>query len=257
MRRCWKRTGAASPKPRMDEIALASMEKDRPSLIFLDLLMPVMDGFEFADRVRRTSGLAHDSYRSGDRSRPHLCRAKAAQRLCRDDSPEGWPLEGGAARVRCAMHWTTAPCAVWQPYDIHLKHMPKILLVEDNEMNRDMLSRRLQRRGYEVLIAVDGQKGSRWRRAETPDLILMDMSLPVIDGWEATRTLKAADGTRAHSGDRTHGACDVDRSRKGASRRAATTTTRSRSSCRGCSRKMEALIGRPASSRQRARLSHE
>lgn len=74
--------------------------------------------------------------------------------------------------------------------------MPKILLVEDNEMNRDMLSRRLQRRGYEVIIAVDGERGVAMAKSEAPDLILMDMSLPVIDGWEATRTLKAAPETR-------------------------------------------------------------
>lgn len=71
----------------------------------------------------------------------------------------------------------------------------RILLVEDNEMNRDMLSRRLQRRGYEVIIAVDGQQGVGMAKSEAPDLILMDMSLPVIDGWEATRTLKAAPET--------------------------------------------------------------
>ena len=70
--------------------------------------------------------------------------------------------------------------------------MPKLLYVEDNEMNRDMLSRRLQRRGYEVLIAVDGEQGIAQAAAERPDLILMDMSLPVVDGWEATRRLKAA-----------------------------------------------------------------
>jgi len=72
----------------------------------------------------------------------------------------------------------------------------KILLVEDNEMNRDMLSRRLQRRGYEVIIAVDGQRGVAMAQSEAPDVILMDMSLPVIDGWEATRTLKAAAETK-------------------------------------------------------------
>ena len=75
--------------------------------------------------------------------------------------------------------------------------MPRILLVEDNEMNRDMLSRRLQRRGYDVVIAVDGQLGIEMARSESPDLILMDMSLPVVDGWQATRTLKAAEETRA------------------------------------------------------------
>lgn len=74
--------------------------------------------------------------------------------------------------------------------------MPKILLVEDNEMNRDMLSRRLQRRGFEVLIAGDGEQGVTLAAAEKPDLILMDMSLPVLDGWEATRRIKAAPDTR-------------------------------------------------------------
>ncbi len=69
--------------------------------------------------------------------------------------------------------------------------MAKILLVEDNEMNRDMLSRRLQRRGYDVVMALDGQQGVEMAGAEMPDLILMDMSLPVMDGWEATRRLKA------------------------------------------------------------------
>lgn len=74
--------------------------------------------------------------------------------------------------------------------------MARILLVEDNEMNRDMLSRRLIRRGFEVIIAVDGAEGIRLAEAERPDLVLMDMSLPEIDGWEATRRLKASDATR-------------------------------------------------------------
>lgn len=74
--------------------------------------------------------------------------------------------------------------------------MKKILLVEDNEMNRDMLSRRLARKGYEVEIAVDGQQGVEMAQASAPDLILMDMSLPVLDGWEATRRLKDSDATR-------------------------------------------------------------
>ena len=69
--------------------------------------------------------------------------------------------------------------------------MSKLLLVEDNEMNRDMLSRRLTRRGYEVVIAVDGEEGLTLAGTECPDLILMDMSLPILDGWEATRRLKA------------------------------------------------------------------
>jgi CheY-like chemotaxis protein len=75
--------------------------------------------------------------------------------------------------------------------------MAKILLVEDQEMNRDMLSRRLKKRGYDVAIAVDGAEGVEKARSEAPDLILMDMSLPVMDGWEATRTLKGDEATRA------------------------------------------------------------
>ena len=74
--------------------------------------------------------------------------------------------------------------------------MYKILLVEDNEANRDMLSRRLMRRGYEVVIAIDGERGLALAGSEMPDLILMDMSLPLLDGWEVTRRLKAAPATR-------------------------------------------------------------
>jgi CheY-like chemotaxis protein len=74
--------------------------------------------------------------------------------------------------------------------------MPKVLLVEDSEESRDGLARHLRRKGYETLIAVDGRQGLDVARAEAPDLILMDMSLPVLDGWEATRQLKAAPETR-------------------------------------------------------------
>ena len=74
--------------------------------------------------------------------------------------------------------------------------MPKILLVEDNELNRDMLSRRLERKGYSVAMAVDGQQGVDMAASEAPDLILMDMSLPVLDGWEATRRIKTDERTR-------------------------------------------------------------
>jgi CheY-like chemotaxis protein len=71
--------------------------------------------------------------------------------------------------------------------------MTTILIVEDNELNRDMLSRRLQRRGYDVLLAVDGEDGLDVARANAPDLVLMDMSLPTVDGWEATRRMKSDD----------------------------------------------------------------
>ncbi|OCQ97895.1 two-component system response regulator [Oscillatoriales cyanobacterium USR001] len=73
--------------------------------------------------------------------------------------------------------------------------MAKILLVEDNEMNRDMLSRRLARKGHEVFIAIDGAEGVEMARSKAPDLILMDMSLPVLDGWQATREIKATPET--------------------------------------------------------------
>jgi len=75
--------------------------------------------------------------------------------------------------------------------------MAKILLVEDNEENRDMLSRRLTRRGYKVVIAMDGEQGVTMAQSEVPDLILMDMDLPVLNGWEAARQLKAASATQA------------------------------------------------------------
>ncbi len=73
--------------------------------------------------------------------------------------------------------------------------MAKILLVEDNELNRDMLSRRLARRGYDVVLAADGQQGIDRATSDNPDLILMDLSLPVVDGWAATRQIKAGPGT--------------------------------------------------------------
>ncbi len=102
--------------------------------------------------------------------------------------------------------------------------MSKLLLIEDNEMNRDMLSRRLTRKGYQVSVAIDGQAGIDSARADRPDLILMDMNLPIVDGWEATRRLREMPETRhipiialtahAMSGDRdralAHGCDDYD-----------------------------------------------
>ena len=75
--------------------------------------------------------------------------------------------------------------------------MAKLLLVEDNEMNRDMLSRRLERKGFQIVMAIDGQQGVDMAQSESPDLILMDMSLPILDGWEATRRIKAEPKTSA------------------------------------------------------------
>lgn len=74
--------------------------------------------------------------------------------------------------------------------------MAKLLLVEDNEMNRDMLTRRLQRRGYQIVVALNGQEAVALASSEAPDLILMDMSLPILDGWQATRAIKGAEATR-------------------------------------------------------------
>ena len=75
--------------------------------------------------------------------------------------------------------------------------MARILLVEDNEMNRDMLSRRLERRGYEIVMALDGEQGVEMAQSAKPDLILMDMSLPAMDGWEATRRIRASVATKS------------------------------------------------------------
>ena len=87
--------------------------------------------------------------------------------------------------------------------------MPKILLVEDNEMNRDMLSRRLERMKFEVVMAFDGQAGVNMSVSENPDLILMDLSLPVIDGWEATRRIKGQFSDQDHPTHRSHRPCDA------------------------------------------------
>ena len=75
--------------------------------------------------------------------------------------------------------------------------MPKILVVEDNEMNRDMLTRRLERRGYDVIVSADGEEGISKAQSDHPDLVLMDMDLPILDGWEAARRLKAAAETQS------------------------------------------------------------
>ena len=115
--------------------------------------------------------------------------------------------------------------------------MPKILLVEDNEMNRDMLSRRLQRKGYQVVLAVDGRSGVEMTQTQAPDLVLMDMSLPVLDGWEATRRLKADAATRHIPVIALTAHAMVERPRKSASKPAATTMTPSPSSCLVCSPK--------------------
>jgi CheY-like chemotaxis protein len=90
----------------------------------------------------------------------------------------------------------TQQAAMWFLYE-GSEDMAKLLLVEDNEYNRDMLVRRLNKKGFEVIVAVDGAEGVAKARSEKPDLILMDMHLPVLDGWEATKQLKDAEDTRS------------------------------------------------------------
>ncbi len=171
-------------------VALERLRDVSPSVILLDLMMPEMDGFEFVAEFRR-----HEPWRAipivvvTAKDLSHA-RPGAAQRLRPEDSPEGHlrprAAPGRGARAGGGQRHPPEGAGL----------MAKILLVEDNEMNRDMLSRRLARRGYEVAIAVDGEQGVAMARSEAPALILMDMSLPGLDGWEATRRIKAAPETR-------------------------------------------------------------
>ncbi len=104
-------------------------------------------------------------------------------------------MEGGADGHGAGFY--TAARSRRLDYDTGTSKMAKILLVEDNEMNRDMLSRRLQRKGFAVVIAEDGRSGVAMAASEAPDLILLDMSLPLVDGWEAARQIKAAARTKS------------------------------------------------------------
>ena len=167
-----------------------------PSMILLDLMMPEMDGFGFLDvlaaraewreipviviTAKQLTAVEHDRLLR----QVHTVMEKAT-----------------ASKVDIAAAISEAlrrrpPRAKGTDRD-KSKGMTKVLLVEDNEMNRDMLSRRLTRRGFDVVFAVDGKQGVALARSEKPDIILMDMSLPVMDGWEATRCVKADDATRS------------------------------------------------------------
>ena len=173
-----------------------------PNLVLLDLMMPEMDGFQFLERSAGASRQAQDADRRADREGPdrrgtslscgtnrsgagqvRAADRKPRRRLCRRS-----PRKGTVP---------TIPAREFRKRQTDGGRMPKILLVEDNEMNRDMLSRRLVRNGFEVVIAVDGGQGVAMATSEKPDLILMDMSLPVLDGWEATRRVKADPATKA------------------------------------------------------------
>lgn len=162
------------------------MQEEAPHLILLDLMMPEMDGFEFVAAMRE-----HEEWRAipvvvvtaksiteEDRRRLNGCVENIVQKGHLDRK----------ALLHEVRHLISLSLAEGE-------NMYKILLVEDNEMNRDMLSRRLVRKGYQVVMASDGLQGIEMAKSESPNLILMDMSLPVIDGWDATRELKAAEGT--------------------------------------------------------------
>src|SRR5688572_4986402 len=157
-------------------------------------------------RVRRPGAhpprVALDPHRGALGPGPERRRAAPAQRQRGVDHQEGRRLARGAAapgarparRLGRAARRTLAReggGALAFRVNPSVMPMPKILLVEDNEMNRDMLSRRLERKGYQVVLAVDGQSGVEMAGSHAPDLVLMDMSLPVLDGWEVTRRLKA------------------------------------------------------------------
>ena len=207
IRRVVEKAGWRVAEAENGRVGLERVAAERPAVILLDLMMPEMDGFEFLAELRREEGwrsipvvvvtakdLTPEEQRILDE---HAERILAEERLhARRAAVPG-------ARPRPRLCPSPSACPRRRRRE-ELRSMPKILIVEDNEMNRDMLSRRLLRRGYDVVLAEDGNQGVALARTEKPDLILMDMSLPVMDGWEATRRLKADAADRGNPGDRAH-----------------------------------------------------
>ena len=191
-------------------VALERLGERVPGAILLDLMMPEMDGFEFLSALHG---------REAWRQIPVVI--VTAKDLTSEEHDR---LNGSVVRIlqkgAYAQEELLAEVRTLVAASIGRRkgktRMTKILLVEDNEMNRDMLSRRLQKLGYEVVIAVDGEEGVAKAQAEAPALILMDMSLPGIDGWEATRRLKAADADAEDPGHRVDRSRHDGRSRQGA-----------------------------------------
>ena len=190
LRRILEAEGYAVVEAENGRAALERMGERAPGAILLDLMMPEMDGFEFLSALRE---------REAWRQIPVVI--VTAKDLTAEDHER---LNGSVVRIlqkgaygqEDLLAEVRALLAASIGRHKGRNHMTKILLVEDNEMNRDMLSRRLQKQGYEVVIAVDGEEGVAKAQSEAPALILMDMSLPGIDGWEATRRLKAAPQTQ-------------------------------------------------------------
>jgi CheY-like chemotaxis protein/anti-sigma regulatory factor (Ser/Thr protein kinase) len=190
LRRMLEAEGYAVAEAENGRAALQLLDAKLPGVILLDLMMPELDGFGVVSALREREawrGIPVVIITAGS-SRP---RSTLAQRLGGAHPGEGDDGPRGAAVRRAA------PGGRGHRRAEEKRGMTKILLVEDNEMNRDMLSRRLQTKGYEVAMAVDGEEGVAKAQSEAPALILMDMSLPGIDGWEATRRIKATPDTKA------------------------------------------------------------
>ena len=190
LRRMLEPEGYAVVEAENGRVALERLRDVSPSVVLLDLMMPEMDGFEFVAEFRR-----HEAWRAipivviTARDLSHEDRERLngyVQKILQKGAPRPRAAAGRGARAGGDQRCPPEAAGL----------MAKILLVEDNEMNRDMLSRRLVKRGYEVALALDGEQGVAMARAEAPALILMDMSLPGLDGWEATRQIKAAPETR-------------------------------------------------------------
>ena len=211
-----------------------------PQLILLDLTMPVMDGFAFLHELRARPGcgdipvvvLTARDLDAAERHRlPGVSRvlSKGGTDLrqlageLRSLSPPHHPAPDGAGPVS-SLAGTRPPHS--QPCCFRKGLVMRVLLVEDHEEIWDFLSRRLKRRGYEVAVATDGQAGLDQARADRPDIVLLDMNLPVLDGWSAARQLKADPAHRQHPDHRADGARHGGRQGEDGSPPAATTTIR-------------------------------
>ena len=192
MRRLLLGEGWTSSPPRTAARRSSASRAETPHLILLDLLMPEMDGFEFLRGCARTPEFR--ASRSSSSPPPiSPTRTAAGSRAASSTSCRRRPI--GQDELLAADSQIIGRYAARRTRDGCLT-MTKILYIEDNEDNFYMLSNRLKRRGYELIAASDGESGIAWRRARRPALILMDLSLPVMDGWEATRRLKAEAETR-------------------------------------------------------------